>query len=197
VRRTTSPRKCIAQSLSISFLLVSSCSSKAQSTDSQLDTKVAVCKHMANEFPAFLPATCEPRDKLTKENGGLFEFQIHLNCGGILSCTWACVPKKRQGPSFKVKHGPWTLCEGCFSKDSFPPACYHDYLPHTRFHGNGGPHQSSTPPSETEKSTHDRTESLSTWGLPASAPNPEGKQDGWNLSPADAANRTTTSRVVQ
>ena len=122
----------ITQCLTLTLVLLVSTSSGAQRADPQLSKKIAVCGHMADVFPSWLPSTCTPGDQLTRENGGLVEFQIHLNCHAILHCSWACVSKKHQGPTFKVKRGPWTLCELCFSPDFLPNACFEDLLPRKR-----------------------------------------------------------------
>lgn len=114
----------------ILLFLISSGSSQGQHTDPQLSTKIAVCENMTDIFPDVLPASCTTANKLTRENGGLFDVQVHLNCDAVLHCTWACVSKENQGPKFKVKRGPWTLCEICFNDDLLPKTCFDGFLPH-------------------------------------------------------------------
>lgn len=98
----------------------------ADETQQATEWKVAVCQQMADEFPKTLPQRCVQRDELTKDNGSLRIIKVTLNCGVTLSCTWLCISTKHEGPSFSVRHGPWTLCELCFDKDPVPDACFKD-----------------------------------------------------------------------
>jgi len=106
--------------LSVVLLVVSSCGNKRERRNPQLEWEVAVCKETAS----LLPDTCVPRDQLTEANGGVINIEAKLKCGETLFCTWACVPKVHRGPFFRVKHGPWSLCELCFSSDPLPRECY-------------------------------------------------------------------------
>ena len=120
-------RRPILFCLSLILLVISNCGSTHAQDNRELEWKVAVCKYMARELPTTLPKSCVHRDRmLTVENGSLRTVQVNLPCGTAFYCTWVCITKKREGPKFKVKHGPWTLCEACLGNEPVPNVCYGD-----------------------------------------------------------------------
>lgn len=86
----------------------------------ELQWKVAVCKHTVS----LLPAACYAGDLLTEENGGLVNIEVKLKCGDSITCQWACVQDTTHRKWFSVKHGPWGLCQLCFHRGDLPKACY-------------------------------------------------------------------------
>lgn len=105
--------------LSIALLVFSSCSNKRAPLSPQEEWHIAVCKNNVTS----LPAACFPGDQLTEENGGIINVEVLTRCG-IVTCTWACISRKHDGPSFAVKHGPWSLCQLCFNTQPLPHDCY-------------------------------------------------------------------------
>lgn len=85
-----------------------------------LHSKIGLCQRQVDR----LPPTCRSGDVVTEQSGGVVNIEIKLGCGESFDCTWACVQGEKGGPSFDVKHGPWSLCKLCFPKEPLPGDCY-------------------------------------------------------------------------
>lgn len=91
----------ILHSTSIALLLFGNTSNKPQPLSPYINGHIAVCTNNADS----LPLVCIPADNLREQAGGIVNIEIPTPCGVALTCTWACITKKNNGPFFAVKHG--------------------------------------------------------------------------------------------
>ena len=111
--------------ISLALLVLSACGNKRQLLSPYIRWHLAVCQKNATS----LPPTCIQGDNLKEENGGIVNIQVPTRCGVLITCTWACINKKNDGPFFAIKHGPWSLCQLCFSSEPLPKNCYQEPTP--------------------------------------------------------------------
>jgi len=111
--------------LSLALLVFSSCGNKRQPLSPYIRWHLAVCQKNAGS----LPPTCIQGDNLKEEDGGIVNIQVPTRCGVMITCTWACISRKNDGPFFAIKHGPWSLCQLCFSTEPLPNNCYQKPTP--------------------------------------------------------------------
>lgn len=115
--------------LAIALLVFSSCANTGSPLSPQVKWYITICRNNVTS----LPASCVPGDQLTEQNGGIINLEVFTRCG-IVTCTWACISKKNDGPFFAIKHWPWSLCQLCFSSEPLPKNCYQEPKPRQSRH---------------------------------------------------------------